>query len=118
MHVLCWCVCSCVTRILITRLLLLCCLFSRQEWASSGGNRYNLVIINDRLMSETVQSEHSYFNHGIDDDSSHSSTFKGKSRFAGRNFLSQACSMSMMTETSDDKIDQAIPSKETGTTKE
>lgn len=30
-------------------------------------------------MSETVQSEHSYFNHGIDDDdSSHSSSFKGE----------------------------------------
>lgn len=34
-------------------------------------------------MSETVQSEHSYFNHGIDDDdSSHSSSFKGKSPVA------------------------------------
>lgn len=58
---------------------------SRKEWATSGVNRYNLVIINDRLMSEAVQTEHSYFNHDMDDDdSSHdandirSSSFKGK----------------------------------------
>lgn len=43
-----------------------------------------MIILNDRLMSETVQSEHSYFNH-LDDDSrdgdisdTHSSTFKGE----------------------------------------
>lgn len=28
----------------------------------SPSGRYNVIILNDRLMSETVQSEHSYFN--------------------------------------------------------
>lgn len=52
-----------------------------------------MIILNDRLMSETVQSEHSYFNqtnhldHDDDDDDTsshdadisdtHSTTFKG-----------------------------------------
>ena len=46
-----------------------------------------MVIYNDRLMSETVQSEHSYFHSAMgeedscsrDGDISHSSTFKGES---------------------------------------
>ena len=46
-----------------------------------------MVIYNDRLMSETVQSEHSYFHSTMGDedscsrdgDISHSSTFKGES---------------------------------------
>lgn len=57
-----------------------------QEWSTDSHGRYDVIILNDRLMSETVQSEHSYFNH-LDDDSrdadisdSHSSTFKGECR--------------------------------------
>ncbi|RWS29782.1 hypothetical protein B4U80_04097 [Leptotrombidium deliense] len=57
------------------------------EWVNEEGDRsYNVIILNDRLMSETVQSEHSYFNNtNLDDDDSndadisdsHSTTFKG-----------------------------------------
>uniref|UniRef100_T1L243 BZIP domain-containing protein n=1 Tax=Tetranychus urticae TaxID=32264 RepID=T1L243_TETUR len=61
------------------------------DWNDSDNRSYNVIILNDRLMSETVQSEHSYFNsastlnHNLDDDDlsndadlteSHGSSFK------------------------------------------
>lgn len=55
--------------------------------STSNKNNYNVIILNDRLMSETVQTEHSYFtNHNsfgnqltayADDDSNDTHSFKG-----------------------------------------
>lgn len=61
------------------------------EASSTSNKNYNVIILNDRLMSETVQNEHSYFtnNHSIpsfgghlnsnyaDDDSNDTHSFKG-----------------------------------------
>lgn len=58
--------------------------------STSNKTNYNVIILNDRLMSETVQNEHSYFtnNHNLssfgghtnyaDDDSNDTHSFKGK----------------------------------------
>ena len=40
--------------------------------SASNKNNYNVIILNDRLMSETVQNEHSYFT------SNHHSSFGGQ----------------------------------------
>lgn len=60
--------------------------------STSNKNNYNVIILNDRLMSETVQNEHSYFtnNHQnisfgghlngtsyVDEDSNDTHSFKG-----------------------------------------
>lgn len=71
-------------------------LYFFQEWNESENKSYKVIILNDRLMSETVQSEHSYFNSAstmntnLDDDNdlsndadligSHGSSFKGRNK--------------------------------------
>ena len=69
------------------------CFFLKQEWSDCENPSYNVIILNDRLMSETVQSEHSYFNNtsnvtnNLDEDDisndanlsdTHTSSFKGE----------------------------------------
>lgn len=99
------------------------CNRKKQEWATSGGNvsgsggRYNLVIINDRLMSEAVQTEHSYFHHDMDDDdSSHdaemivsrTSSFKGmfvsKVTYCSFSSLQFYCSCALVLFLYDSKV--------------
>ena len=68
--------------------------------SASNKNNYNFIILNDRLMSETVQNEHSYFtnSHNIsfghngttyaDDDSNDTHSYKGEPCSLSRSIFS------------------------------